>query len=318
MTVQQSSHITLCLLRSLLRECTYLPDPAARTYAHSHILTRFREYCPREHYRQSRSITDSRRAALLRQARKGLSLLVRANTGEFDALKKILAYTYGRIGKRRHELLNFARAPSNLQNSQDVMTIAAASLEFSEKKDLWDPKMKALVRAHMNRNENILWRSPVKNSAPQIPSTNSWGRPLPLKRKANIEKRWYASVLDKISPPLPIQEWRRLRDLAIGEIDWSGPITRRGNSLQTLAISNVRNPHQLTARYMRRMWSKVFSQCPVMTWDNVKSQWKVRWGSIDGMRPLSVLERESDQAVGLFQGVDERGKPTCDFDGGIL
>ena len=303
MTFQQSSHITLRLLRSLLRECTYLPDSAARTYAHSYILNRFREYCPREHYRQPRSITDSRRATLLRQARKGLSLLVRANTGEFDALQKILAYTYGRVGKRRHELLNFARAPSNLQNSQDVIKIAAASLEIPEKKDLWDPKMKALVRAHMSRNA-------IKNVAPQIPSTNSWGRPMPLKRKANLEKRWYASVLNRISPPLPIQEWRRLRDLAIGEIDWSGPITRRGDSLQTLAISHVRNPHRLTARYMRRMWSKVFSQCPVMIWDNAKSQWKVRWGSIDGVRPLPMQKKESDQAVGLFQGVDERGKPT--------
>ena len=308
MTSLQPPQVTLHLLRSLLRECTYLPDPAARVYAHSYILNRFREYCPRQHHRQARLPTDGRRSALLRQARKGLSLLIRANTGEFDALKRVLGLTYGRIGKRRHELLTYARAPGNLQNHDEVVALSAASSETMHRREYLDPKMKALIKAHTGRKEHIFWRPAIKSLAPKIPSTNIWGHPMPLKRKVNMEKRWYADVLDKISPPLPIHEWRRLRDLALGESEWSGPITRRGNSLQTLSISNVRNPHQLTARYMKRLWSKVFIQCPIMTWDNTKSQWRVRWGDVNGPRPYSVPERESDQRLMLFQGVDETGK----------
>ena len=308
MTIQRPPQTALHLFRSLLRECTYLPDPAARLYVHSYVLNRFREYCPRKQYKQVKSATDTRRTGILRQARKGLGLLLRANTGEIDALTKVLAHTYGRIGKRRHELLTLARAPSMLQSDQDVTVLAAASFEALGRKEFLDPKMRALMKAHMSRKDSTLWRAPIRRLEPKVPKTNTWGRSMPLKRKANIEKRWYADVLDKISPPLPVEDWRRLRDLTFGELEWSGPILRRGNSLQTLGFSNIQNPHRLTARYMRRLWGKVFSQCSIMTWDNVKSQWKVQWGSINRPRPFSVLKNEDDKHLMLFRGVNEIGK----------
>lgn len=36
----------LHIFRALLRQCTYLPDPAARQYMHRHIVSRFRDYHP--------------------------------------------------------------------------------------------------------------------------------------------------------------------------------------------------------------------------------------------------------------------------------
>jgi hypothetical protein len=46
-----------------------------------------------------------RLSELFRQARKRLTFLKKANLGDVKAVNAILAHTYGRTGKRRHELL---------------------------------------------------------------------------------------------------------------------------------------------------------------------------------------------------------------------
>ena len=306
----KSTSTALHLVRALLRECTYLPDPAARAYFQSHIRSRFREYWPRKtgDFREYKIPSASRHVSLLRQARKGLNLLARANAGYSSALEKVLAHTYGRTGKRRHELMRFVRAPDNPETHEDVIKMAAASANGVQQRTFLTNRMRALAKAQQNQRASVLSRLPIKKLAPEIPATNSWGRPMPKRRVRNIGKRWFAKLLDRVLPPLPLQEWQHLRDLAHGKAAWTRPAPRRGNAIRALPEDGSRHPHQITARYMRRMWAKVFVQCPVMSWDDAKSKWNVEWGTINGAGDSSPSPDTRQDKRTLFQGINDDGK----------
>lgn len=310
MNVEKSSFKALHLARALIRECTYLPDPAARAYFQSHITSRFREYWPRKagDFREYKPPSTSRQASLLRQARKGLNLLSRANDGYSSALEKVLSHTYGRTGKRRYELMRFVRAPDNPETQEDVIKMATASADGVPQRTFLTNRMKALVKAQKNQRASLLLRLPIRKLAPKIPPTNSWGRPMPKRRVRNMEKRWFAKLLDRVLPPLPLQEWQYLRDLAHGKVAWTRPAPRRGNSPRASPEDGSRHPHRITARYMRRLWAKVFVQCPVMNWDDAKSKWNVAWGSIDRAGNSDAPQDIRGDKMTLFQGINDDGK----------
>jgi hypothetical protein len=92
-----------------------------------------------------------------------------------------------------------------------------------------------------------------------------------------------------------------LRDLALGKIKFQGPTPRRSMpagranlpSPLELALGLVRpnsshvvldnaansiHARELTARSMRRCWSTVFAQCPVMSWNENSQKWSIQWG----------------------------------------
>ena len=111
------------LLRALLRECTYLPDRRARGFFHDYVISSFRSYqglLPRI----ERSKKDKEQLKLLLQRGKNLldkaskwqKLLSRANCGHHHPLRQVMRYTYGRVGPRRHSLLQELR----LADSQDA------------------------------------------------------------------------------------------------------------------------------------------------------------------------------------------------------
>jgi hypothetical protein len=60
-----------------------------------------------------------------------------------------------------------------------------------------------------------------------IPSTNTWIRPMPVKRVRNLVKQKYAKLLDAILPPLPENEWFQLQGLALGTTKFEGCKPRR-------------------------------------------------------------------------------------------
>ncbi|EME46970.1 hypothetical protein DOTSEDRAFT_50487 [Dothistroma septosporum NZE10] len=92
-------------LRALLRECSYLPDPAAKQYLSQHVLSRFRTYGYRAWKHRNEPGYNARLQEKEREARQTLNQLKRANIGASKSLLRILFQTYGRIGKRRHELM---------------------------------------------------------------------------------------------------------------------------------------------------------------------------------------------------------------------
>ena len=324
-----SSPAVLHLFRALLRQCTYLPDPAARLYMHGHIVSRFRDYHPRStlpissRRHKSSALVQQRLPSLLRTARRGLVYLRRANDGHIRHLGKILAMTYGRVGKRRHQLLYDLKIP-------DIPVDQAAIEKLLEPENQAVPhpseRLMALVKSQAKRRLTHFSRPNTPSVKPEIPEKNSWARPMPIKRVRNFKRRWYAETLDRIMPPLPEDEWHRLLLRACGQLPWEGPVARRkwvgrpdDEGQSHLVGEHVRgsskgkkcsNPHTINSRYMRRLWAKISAQCPVMKPDSAKkSGWEVLWGDV--YRPDNTqfsLGIKGGAAFDMFGGVDESGK----------
>ncbi|KAL8922220.1 MAG: hypothetical protein Q9208_005299 [Pyrenodesmia sp. 3 TL-2023] len=343
---------TILLYRALLRQCTYLPDPAARKYVWSHIVRRFRAYQPIVRDNRGRpvrrKINKKDPLKALKHARKSLKYLQRANDGHMPHLSTVLDMTYGRVGKRRRLLMAKLGAPSIpmdpvstiVQPDQETQHSAAAAAATRKVPQLSD-ELQALVKSQARQDSSRFDIARPKGIQPKVPATNSWGRPFPQNRKANFIRKWYATTLERLVPPLPSAEWERLRGLASGEIPWDGPVPQRKlgttdkqtDPVQNLAAqfvlrdsiphrltsSNARvvekgrheeirtNPHQLTPRFMRRMWSKVFWKCPRLDWSEEKQKYLVTWGRM-GKPSKLVFDPQKAISSDLFDGVDEHGQ----------
>src|SRR5271163_3977922 len=134
----------LHLLRSLLRECTYLPDPRARSYMHNYVLWSYRTYLPKP-AAWRKPIEFKRQVRLLHRGRKWLSMLQRANKGYLKPLEKVLMMSYGRTGKRKRELMQKLMAPEPPQTSEEVATFSVPKPYVKD----WKPpaKVDALMRS---------------------------------------------------------------------------------------------------------------------------------------------------------------------------
>ena len=323
-----SSLSVLRVFRALLRQCTYLPDPAARRYMHGHIVSRFRDYHPRStlpftsRRRKPTALVQQRMPYLLRTARRGLVFLRRANDGHMRHLGRILAMTYGRIGKRRHQLLYDLKIP-------DVPVDHFAVERLLEPGNQAVPhpseQLMTLVKSQARRKLSHFSRSNTPRIKPKIPELNSWGRPMPIKRVRNYKRRWYAKTLDRIMPPLPEDEWEILRQRAFGLSLWEGPVARRkwaggpddegqthlvGERVKGNQRGTCSSPHYITTRYMRRLWAKVFEQCPLMKPNAAtKSGWEVLWGDVhDYHKTHFILGPRVGDGYDMFGGVDESGR----------
>ncbi|KAJ9619196.1 hypothetical protein H2203_008525 [Taxawa tesnikishii (nom. ined.)] len=303
------------LLRAILREITYLPDDQARIYLRGHALSRFRDY---RDGAKSLDLLRERRTEKVKEARKALSHLRRANAGVSKPLMKVLLAAYGRTGKRRHELMrplvgpdeapDEARLSSGGSSPPSLGITAGASehtsgpgLTTSNSPELTE-KLRALLRSQIQASPLEMTRA---NPNPRklkltIPEFNSWGEPMPQNRVANMKKKWYAGMLEHVLPPLPDREWENLRDRALGVIRFTGPTARRAraqsdeileaaaqDSLLAQSLGLAAKPtrtenwrrHTLTSDFMRRRWAMVFQQCPRMDLNTQTGKWTVRWGS---------------------------------------
>lgn len=323
-----SSHAVLNIFRALLRQCTYLPDPAARQYLHGHVVSRFRDYHPsntiplssRRH--KPAALVQQRLPSLLGTARRGLVFLRRANDGHIRHLGKILAMTYGRVGKRRHQLLKDLKIP-------DVPVDQAAVEKLSEPGNQAVPhpseQLMTLIKSQARRQLSHFSRSNIPHPKLEIPEKNSWGRPMPIKRVRNFKRRWYAESLDRIMPPLPEAEWDRLRMRVSGQLPWEGPVARRkwagglddagqkhvvGERVRGASKGQCSNPHRITSRFMRRLWAKISTQCPLMKPNAAsKSGWDVLWGDAqDRDTTRFTLGHMGGGGFDMFRGVDESGR----------
>lgn len=143
-----------------------------------------------------------------------------------------------------------------------------------------------------------------------------------------------AQTMDKILPPLPAEEWNRLRDLATGVVEWEGAPKRRTPvgkvtkekdggllSVEYLkapirhAHSKVRKSeidqrdwHELTPKYMQRMYAKIWQLCPKARWDEELRDWVYTWGgtktAANRAEPKKVVQRD----LSLFEGIENLGK----------
>ena len=337
---------TILLYRALLRQCTYLPDLSASQYIRKHVIHRFHSYLRPPEARGRHAIQIKKKKPVsdaLKDARKALKYLQRANDGHPQHLYNILAMTYGRVGRRRRQLM------SSLMASKlpvDTESVAQLSQQIFEKKlgkkesdaPPFNDKLQALLKSQLKQSASRFGRNALKEIKPNVPATNTWGRKFPHKRKVNFIKKWKADTLNRMVPPLEAEEWERLRKLSTGETRWAGPVAKRKmgttssevpedeRGTQRLALqapyrltsSTERvverarhwdthtNPRELTSRYMRSLWSKVFLQCPRLDWDEEKGMWKVTWGERARKGGL-VMALGKEVPKSVFEGVDDRG-----------
>lgn len=226
------------LYRQLLREASYLP-PLCQPFAKDRIRGRFHEHihdpvdCPQ---------TKTR----IREAHHELRNMWAANHGTVGNMFRILMFTFGRLGKRRRELIRTLLLPEPPADSTELeKQIEAQSKESrdpssrSKKKlppdwlDKWNTdKLLALAKSQAR---HTFWtpKSEVKNKKlnpeEHVPEKTVWGRPPAAKLERSKIRKWYKSLVDKIMPPLGRDEWETLRLLATGVADkslWEMPPRR--------------------------------------------------------------------------------------------
>lgn len=294
------------LLRASLRECSYLPDPIARVYMHDYVLHRYR--------RSHRSNLPPMQ--MIHTAKVGLTLLRRANEGYPRPFEKVMMMSYGRIGKKRHQLLDVMMAPA-IPNDADALRELVN--KPAPHQDGWEPPeiMINLLKSQMNNGliASARIRPQVRTTHPVIPEKNSWGKPLSPRRQFNIRRKWYADALNSLLPPLPDQELDVLDGLISGSIPWAPMKRRRQVQAPTPEDDPLLNflqkgpekghtfgryvngrPHQFTARFMLRTWRRISSLVPRMHWNDYSKKWNIVW---DIPKTAPRLAYEVDPAADL-------------------
>ena len=278
------------LLRAILRECTYLPDSHACQWVTRHAISRFRDYSFRAWQHRDDREFELRLRAKEKEARSAAVLLRRANQGERKCVMRVLLMAYGRIGKRRHELMRpllpvkqngYLEAAEDESNSleinlddgveggtrtRDLENRASRSTPMTPDTSipmarnttlpLLTPPLRALLRSQIQASPPTLTRTNPRRIDPVIPELNTWLRPMPRVRVKNMQKKHYALLLDRVLPPLPTAEWNRLRDLASGKVKPAEPVPRRKRDV-SIVHSSVAIPTATSALEMVVKYGKV-------------------------------------------------------------
>ncbi|KAF2817543.1 uncharacterized protein BDZ99DRAFT_374743 [Mytilinidion resinicola] len=329
----------------------------------------FREINQKPRKRLLATNIDLRASEKLRKGRQALSLLRRANNGELEPLRKVLLAAYGRTGRRRHELIKPLLQPTIPENS-DALEAIMKGTPGNNKKPLQElyhddsrvlsffdapkgksadkaeiriskeyPQLDAVIQANGQYRPSGNPRQTLRSTSLTAPTTNIWGRPMPVKRAKNMVKEWYKNAMEKMLPPLPKQEWDRLHSLALGDIKCE-PISRRslgtvrperasrepGSEIplglleqsdlaSELGLAKRRllhglyppNRNRITPRFMQRLYQDVAGLCCKLVWDSGWNKWTVVWGSAAAKEHLRRVWSEPVE-TDLFAGVDERGR----------
>jgi hypothetical protein len=252
------------VLRGILRECTYFPDQFAASWIRQHALMRFRTYEAKNEKHVNDEEYIKRLETIRRKSRQGLYQMRRANEGDRKMLLKALSMAYGRVGKRRRELLAPllpTNSPSeslsalsddaegdSSQASPIVTGSATQSPTSTSARDKQSSKgradgpvktqvkkfvaglpleLRTLVQSQITSSPPTIARRNPRRLGVEIPELNTWYKPMPAVRVKNQISKWYANLLDTVQPPLPDHEWLRLRDLALGNTRAKPPVPRR-------------------------------------------------------------------------------------------
>ncbi|KAK4894596.1 hypothetical protein LTR27_007238 [Elasticomyces elasticus] len=334
------------LLRSLLRETTYLPDSHARSWTRQHILSRFRKYTFKVWQHRDDPTYETHIRDRLGDGRHSLGLLRRANEGERKPLLKVLLMAYGRVGKRRWELmvplmpvkssspdlkvadlnpslspLPSPKADSTLSSTQpnppQQNPTGAPQVNPTHSPAYvpdFTPQLLALLTSQLRTPPPHLTRPSLRRLTPKIPDLNSWLRPLHPSRVKNQTKEWYADTLSKVHAPLPLHEWQRLRDLA------SGTLTEKMRPRRTaVGVEGMerRSALELVVIYGKVSERKVFGN---REGHAITKRFMRRiWGVVFGQCPVMEWDAQTgrwrvswgQQALGVGNDVQQQQGPTA-------
>lgn len=238
--------------------------------------------------------------------------------------------SYGRTGRRRHELLqNFLapEAPSDqIGADADVAAIEKYSPEWHP-----PPMFQALLKSQESAQDHFQRTSGTNNAvktAFKPPAKNIWERPMPLSRLKNMKHKWYQRNVTAALPPLPEPEYKELLDLATGRTQIPDNVSRRPRAsvdpgaedieqASSLIVNGPRpgwrfkdfvkgRPHVLTPRFLRRLLGRsILAQSPLVkaqtgSKGNVKFQWDNGQASTQIQRQTIPRPRDTKQVELLF------------------
>ncbi|OIW32311.1 hypothetical protein CONLIGDRAFT_266227 [Coniochaeta ligniaria NRRL 30616] len=209
----------LHLYRHLLREATYLP-PAVRPFFWDRICTRFRLHQ-----------NEPEPAVRIQKAHKDLRYLRSANAGHLLRMRRVLMMGFGRIGRRRRELISELvgkTEPLVADGDNHTDSIRPQGTRDSIDEDVfwddwlanWDKaKVLALARAQASVDlpEIPLPTSRITDPHKLVPTENIWGKPLAKKLARSKLRKEYKSLIKRLLPPVEDSEWELLRSLATGQ-----------------------------------------------------------------------------------------------------
>ncbi|KAI8143639.1 hypothetical protein BJV82DRAFT_668678 [Fennellomyces sp. T-0311] len=169
------------LYRRILCEGSAFFDDRTRTFIYNRTRKAFRDY---------QGCTDETRIkAKLREARKFLYRIERANQGHSKSCLKLLQSAYGQRGKTRHRLLQpYTILPADMEPPEPLVPHAPRT---APPPPLCGP-LTALVVTELK-----------KQVAPVLPKPEY--KPLHPARKANLLWRWRSNLLDRVPLPLPFE-----------------------------------------------------------------------------------------------------------------
>ncbi|KAG2222586.1 hypothetical protein INT45_008705 [Circinella minor] len=169
------------LYRRILCEGSAFFDDRTRTFIFNRTRTTFREY---------KDCTDEKRnKTKLREAKKFLYRIERANQGHTKSCLKLLQAAYGQRGKTRHRLLQpYTIAPADHEDPKPLIPHVPRTAPPPK---LCGPLTSLVVSVLKKKVE------------PQLPSPEY--KPLHPTREANLLWRWRTNLLDRVLPPLPFE-----------------------------------------------------------------------------------------------------------------
>jgi hypothetical protein len=269
----------LHLYRQLLREASYLP-PIARPYIDEQIKTSFRRH--REH--------DELNAKRMREGKHHLRVLRAANSGDLPRMRRVLLRAFGRVGRRRRQLMSELLKKSPPTNTEELaqftahITSLAAEGRERDWLDAWNvEKLRVLLKSQqmtdpLDSPKASLSRASI-HPEKAVPTENSWGLPLAkVTARTKLRNAW-KTVADKCLPPLPKEEWRALGDIAEGVVQqrWLPPPRR--------PVAQALSP-----------------QPPIHTWE---------WQKY-AVKPVVVVDRPASRRNKLLTGAVDDNTPTGD------
>ncbi|THV44156.1 hypothetical protein BGAL_0716g00060 [Botrytis galanthina] len=355
--------------RALLREATYLPDSAARTFVHDLLVKRFNPPDPRKlnpkywgtDYLRSKVDLKKLQTRSKKTATK-LHLLERVNLeGSIPDLQHVLLRTYGRAGHRRRELITQLLIPGedelpqddtalsliidsqiskNLDATKDVEIDKANAVPKRQRREY--KEMRLFLTSQQANNPMESMRGRIKKLTPDIPLTNAWGRSFPGKRKVKLQRTWWASLLERVLPPLPEHEWNRLRDLAEGTQPIERPRPRRKAAVPQNQIEDVKSveermdslynkparlnadvwdetttksdldysqasntPQQNRIRAMRRLYGMIWSLSSKMVQDENTKEYTITWGGQRSPSAAGEITKPSLKDAEFFESPND-------------
>ncbi|EMR08862.1 hypothetical protein PNEG_02647 [Pneumocystis murina B123] len=234
------------LYRQLLIYISFFDEPI-RLYLRGYVKMRFMV---------NRNLKDPARIKkAFRDGKMGLISLKKATFGDLKSLEKILDWTYGRRGRRKHELLRPFLAPLR-------KGIAAIPGLPRTKFPVLSPEFRALVQSQIPD-----WLSRLEMNK----STEN--KILNRKRQANIRWKCFSFIYRKILPPLPLQEIQKLEQFSRGEKIGLTPFFFRK---QRSPMPRSTDAHYMTLRFRRRIYQRLLMKCPRLVY-RMNHGWTIEW-----------------------------------------